>query len=125
MRAVYFIQDSGCGYVKIGWATDPWERLADLQCGTPYELRIIRMVEGGQKAEQWFHRRFAKHRIRGEWFSFDEEMLTLSAPDEIPQKPKPIVRYRSAGACLRAANGLGLLSERMKREYKPLLDSNA
>ncbi len=124
--AVYFIQDNGAGHVKIGHADDPWARLATLQCGTPYELSIIRTVDGGQKIERWFHKRFAKHRIRGEWFSFAGEMLIVPAPDEIPSRRanKPIEQYRSIGASLRAANGMGLLSERMKREYKPLLDSN-
>lgn len=124
--SVYFIQDDGCEYVKIGYAVDPYARLATLQCGTPYSLRIIRIVDGGQKAERWFHRRFAKLRIRGEWFSFTKEMLTVQPPDEIPNPDnKPIERYRSVGAYLRACNGLGILSEDMKRDYKPLLDSNA
>jgi len=124
--AVYFIQDVDSGYVKIGHAADPSARFVDLQCATPHCLQFIRIVDGGQKVETWFHRKFAKYRIRGEWFNFAEDMLTIAAPDEIPKRnDEPIMQYRSLGARLRAANALGLLSEQMKRDYAPLLNSNA
>lgn len=43
---VYFVQAGEAGPVKIGWATDPRARIADLQTGHYEPLRLIRIIEG-------------------------------------------------------------------------------
>lgn len=83
--SVYFIQDDK-GRVKIGWTRDIRTRLMALQSGTLDNLALLRVVDGSKTVERWFHKRFAKHRIRGEWFAFASEMLTIAAPDEVPQR---------------------------------------
>lgn len=87
--AVYFIRAKTGGPVKIGTARDARERLRQLQGAHHEELAIIRQIPGGQAVEAWFHLKFATHRIRGEWFRFAPEMLTLdyhlpAAPDRRP-----------------------------------------
>jgi hypothetical protein len=64
---VYFIAGS-VGAVKIGSARDVGKRLADLQCGSPIPLEVLATSEGGEKLEREYHRRFATHRLHGEWF---------------------------------------------------------
>lgn len=120
--SVYFIADD-YDRVKIGHADDPQERLGALQCGSPERLYIMRIVEGGQKAERWFHRRFASLRLHGEWFKFSPEMLSLAAPDEVPAVRSASIPHppRSIGEYLREADALGILPERMRAAYAPLL----
>jgi DNA-binding transcriptional regulator YdaS (Cro superfamily) len=73
---VYFVR-AGDGPVKIGWAVSPKSRLKQLQTAHPESLSILRVVDGDTRAEKWFQRRFAAQRIRGEWYKFSEEMLTV------------------------------------------------
>lgn len=54
--------------VKIGVATDPTERLADLQVGHHEQLALATTVPGGRTLEQQLHSVLADSRIRGEWF---------------------------------------------------------
>ena len=81
--SVYFIQDE-FGYVKIGWSVNVAARLSGLQVACPYNLFLIRVIDGGAATEAWLHRKFEAHRVRGEWFRFDEAMMTVVPPDEIP-----------------------------------------
>lgn len=65
---VYFIgADVGC--VKIGEALDPDRRLRTLQSGSPVQLRILATTFGGPVLERDYHRKFAAHRLHGEWFT--------------------------------------------------------
>lgn len=63
---VYFIECVGAQAVKIGWSVDPFERLAHLQTGSPFELKMLLTRSGGDEEERQLHRRFAH--LRGEWF---------------------------------------------------------
>jgi hypothetical protein len=82
---VYFIQAGENGPVKIGYTYEPEKRLIAMQ-GNHYEmLRILRVVPGNRYGERRLHQHFAHLRIRGEWFSFSEEMLTVA----VEQQPTP------------------------------------
>jgi hypothetical protein len=81
---VYFVQDDN-GRVKIGYAADPAARVGALQSANGGRLAVIRFIDGGPATERWLHRRFARRRLRGEWFAFDPEMMTVVPPDEVPQ----------------------------------------
>jgi hypothetical protein len=80
--AVYFIQAGDGGPVKIGKADNVTARLAEMQCDNHVELTLLRQVEGGRLTEAWFHRAFAAARLRGEWFTFQPEMLAAEPPEE-------------------------------------------
>jgi len=91
---VYFIQNER-GSVKIGHSVNPAKRLMLLQTGTLESLRIVRTIEGDDATERWLHRHFASDRVRGEWFNFREEMLTIcppSLPSSARPRAAPIVR---------------------------------
>lgn len=68
---VYFIEAKDSGCVKIGWAKDPQERLGQLQCGCPYELRLLHHEPGSRLDEGKAHRLYKELWIRGEWFRLD------------------------------------------------------
>lgn len=73
---IYFIQ-SCCpnGFIKIGRARDIPQRLGKLQNGTPYELKVLRVLAGGITEERFLHRDFADARERGEWYRPTEKVL--------------------------------------------------
>ncbi len=82
---VYFIQMGDDGPIKIGWALDVKKRLLDLQCGSPFELRLLLSRPGCDVEEGLLHRRFARSRLRGEWFRPSPEVLAFieSKPDSL------------------------------------------
>ena len=74
--AVYMIQAGDDGPVKIGSAKNPESRLSEFQTGHHVHLRIIRLFEGGLKEEMGLHKKFARARIRSEWFDPDPDILS-------------------------------------------------
>lgn len=77
---VYFIQQDVTLAVKIGYTetmTSLAVRLADLQTGSPYPLRVIYQTDGSQEFERRLHRRFREQRLRGEWFAPTMEMAEM------------------------------------------------
>ncbi|QDP55547.1 MAG: hypothetical protein Unbinned273contig1001_38 [Prokaryotic dsDNA virus sp.] len=69
----YFVA-SECGAIKIGRARNVGGRISDLQCANPRPLKLLAVVpDGSQEAE--YHRRFAEHRIQGEWFEPHPDIL--------------------------------------------------
>jgi hypothetical protein len=78
---VYFI--SNCrGAVKIGnTSASPLQRLATLQPGSPYPLKIVAIIHttSHKRLEAELHERFAKQRLEGEWFSMsDDEAVDIA-----------------------------------------------
>lgn len=72
---IYFIQAESGGPVKIGTSTDPESRLSGLQVGSLENLRIIGKMNGGRSVEAEIHKRFARHHLRGEWFSDATDLM--------------------------------------------------
>lgn len=76
---VYFVQAGEAGPIKIGVTHDPASRLRTLQVGNHEPLRMIGLFFGTADAEEALRRRFEAHRVRGEWFSPDEEIVRAAA----------------------------------------------
>lgn len=72
---VYFIRAVPDGPIKIGWSTKPTARLAMLQTLSPAPLELLHSMPGDCRLEDYFHRKFAAHRIHGEWFRGDQSLL--------------------------------------------------
>jgi hypothetical protein len=74
---VYFVQSENGGPVKIGYvnrASGLTARLAALQTGCAYPLRVVKTVPGGSQMEQLMHGRFERWRLSGEWFLPSKEI---------------------------------------------------
>lgn len=56
------------GPVKIGHSIAPEVRCAGFQCGSPVELKVLAVRQGGPVREVAYHAEFAEHRLHGEWF---------------------------------------------------------
>jgi predicted GIY-YIG superfamily endonuclease len=67
----YLVRCETTGNVKIGKAGDLTRRLAGLQRGSGSRLTLVASITGpnGLIIEAEMHKRFAAHRIHGEWFS--------------------------------------------------------
>lgn len=56
-------------YVKIGYTTSNLKRrLSTLATGCPEDVRVLLSFPGTIRDEESLHKRFAKHRLRREWF---------------------------------------------------------
>lgn len=71
---IYFLAPMG-GPIKIGFASRLMFRLNDLRLANPYPLELMASVEGPPSVERDYHRRFAAHRLHGEWFAPHPEIL--------------------------------------------------
>lgn len=69
---VYFI--AAGGRVKIGRAKSIKARMNALASGCPYALHLVRYEPGGVHLEKKYHRKFAAHRDRLEWFRIDGDL---------------------------------------------------
>lgn len=78
-EVVYFVQMGATGPIKIGTAVDMALRLSNLQVGNPEVLILIGTMSGGPIEERRLHDRFARHRIRGEWFRPATELIDFAA----------------------------------------------
>lgn len=74
-QVVYFIRATESNRVKIGVATNPLQRLADLQVGSPEILELIGTVPGGRKLEERLHRALESDRVHGEWFELTDRVI--------------------------------------------------
>ena len=73
---IYFIQAGKNGPIKIGHTeNDIEQRIAQLQTGCPYELRLIWLKKGDQQDEAEWHSWFQHERIRGEWFRPSRDLI--------------------------------------------------
>lgn len=75
---VYFIQQGNDGPIKIGYAADVEKRLATLQVGNPTPLNLLGVHKGTMKTEKELHKRFAEHRLSGEWFVPTPEIYNIA-----------------------------------------------
>jgi len=64
---VYFIRRPD-GLIKIGFSKDPQSRRSALAGQSGVMLEMLATKPGDRSEEQALHRRFAAHRVTGEWF---------------------------------------------------------
>lgn len=86
VREVYFILGETTQLIKIGVANCAEQRLSNLRTGCSEPLMLLAVVLCPKRGdlERELHRRFAKHRVRGEWFSPAPEIITYIAENETP-----------------------------------------
>ena len=72
-RKTYFILCKEANAIKIGMAADVSTRLASLQVGNPFELRIVLILP--VNIETKMHKQFNSLRLRYEWFSFGQPII--------------------------------------------------
>jgi len=70
---VYFIETER--FIKIGFSGSAKVRMWHLQTATPYDLKLLGVINGDEECEQCIHALFAHRRHRGEWFRKSSGLL--------------------------------------------------
>ncbi len=67
---IYFIQaESADARIKIGFTSRRLSaRLPYIQCGCPYEIKVLKCIAGEPHYERQLHHKFDRARVSGEWF---------------------------------------------------------
>lgn len=74
---VYLIRDQDTGYIKIGRSDNPKQRLKELLRQVTLLPKANRFTLEFAESAYWYvekalHRRYAEHRVRGEWFDLND-----------------------------------------------------
>jgi hypothetical protein len=73
---VYIVLACTTNLVKIGYCSDIKKRLGQLSTHCPVKLEILSLFYRDDRVvEQQLHRRFARYRTRGEWFTLEGELF--------------------------------------------------
>lgn len=66
---IYFVQSGDeNGPIKIGYSKNTEQRLAALQCSSPYKLTLLGTMPGDRVWERYIHSQFEAFQATGEWF---------------------------------------------------------
>lgn len=80
-ESVYFVQSGTGGPIKIGFTRKVGERIWGMQTGNPEELKLLLVLalyeDADMDMERRLHKRFAKDRIRNEWFKPSFRLLSF------------------------------------------------
>lgn len=78
-KLVYFVLDPAQNAVKIGYAKKGAlvQRLKDIQTGNVAVLKLLATIPGSRKKEASLHRQFHTLRQRGEWFRYEEPLVSF------------------------------------------------
>ena len=83
---IYIVECKGPDkFYKIGFASNPHQRVRELQIDCPYPLEIVLEFPGGFSKEQELHKCYKNSMVRGEWFNLSPisvELLKMSAVGE-------------------------------------------
>jgi hypothetical protein len=99
LGVIYAIQGPVETPVKIGFSRSETllERLAVIQTGNPYELRIIAQASGFPRHERQAHAALATYRMAGEWFAWCPAVSTFvgGMPAGIASAIEALARFPS------------------------------
>ncbi|WP_122049881.1 GIY-YIG nuclease family protein [Asaia bogorensis] len=96
MSFVYIVRAGADGPVKIGFTTSPTTRFSAIGTSNAAGLSLLRLIEGSRATERWFHQAFDHQHIRGEWFSFDADMLTAIPDAKQDEDPEVSLEHEAA-----------------------------
>lgn len=76
---LYAVQVGASGPIKIGFTTQPRERIATIQDFCPWPLRTLFIVPGSILNEAWVHSQCGAARLKAEWFKATPAVRALLA----------------------------------------------
>jgi hypothetical protein len=95
---VYFIEIDG--YVKIGFSQNVIKRFRQINMVTPYEPKLLGVMDGGRDKEMELHKKFSRLHVRNEWFLLageirefiEQNCRILVVPKAMPEKERRTLR---------------------------------
>lgn len=88
---VYYVLDAN--EIKIGFSTNPWARIKELRVARP-NATVVATERGNRTTEILRHEQFAKHRLKGEWFTFHNEIKVFV--ESLGSEPEPSLRSKKS-----------------------------
>lgn len=70
---IYFLWSGS--HIKIGYSTEPTQRLSQLLTGLAEGVRSFALVPGERRDERRLHVALDRHRRKGEWFAATSEVI--------------------------------------------------
>lgn len=120
---IYFIQVGEDGPIKIGMTRgNPLVRLASLQAGIPYELKLKAVIPDVQASvEMELHRCFRHLRIRREWFRPEHDLIAFIDTYALPwgAEAKEKIETRKALEWVRQMNPEQLQGDPLYIKMRP------
>ena len=80
---VYFLLGLDTGRIKIGYSKNVRKRVRSLQLSE--NAHTLCVFEGSQQDEKAFHKQFEQHRVVGEWFESNPELLEFISEIKLEQ----------------------------------------
>lgn len=77
MRIVYVIYNHTNQCIKVGYTGNLNNRFSQIQLSTVDELTLLLTFNGGIEVESELHTLLVKYKLRGEWFVYNQEVLSL------------------------------------------------
>ena len=77
MKLVYVIYSSVNQAIKVGYASNINQRFSAIQLSTSEPLELLFVLKGGAEVEAELHNLLVNYRLRGEWFIFNEKVLSI------------------------------------------------
>ena len=92
LRQAVYVISTDRGVVKVGISHNPIERLAQLQTGSPYHLRLVYAAvhSDASRVEAIVHHMLRDKLAYGEWFCVTEAVARNAIMRAAAQKGKPI-----------------------------------
>ena len=77
MKYLYLLESDG--FYKIGVASHPRGRIAELQTGNPHKINLVVscLVENAYGAEWYMHTILSKLKVSGEWFRLPSDVVDI------------------------------------------------
>lgn len=76
---VYFIQEAGTEFVKIGYSKDPYQRIKGMTVDNPHDLELLAIIPGSRKLEKRLHDLLLFSLYGGEWFLLTNKVTEIIA----------------------------------------------
>jgi len=93
---IYIVKVSGTNFVKIGFSKNVEQRIKSLKAHIPFELDVVRIINGTIHQERILHDKFYDLRINGEWFNFHKSMMTIDV-DTLKKKERIREKQKDLG----------------------------
>ncbi len=137
---VYIIQsgDRPKSPIKIGVSSNVDKRVAELQTGNPYPLKVLASITCRSKSdayglENFIHKKLRKHRMKGEWFKqgnidFDNLFSHYHKTTGIIHELNPVSKMNCKDGEIKRLKGIikGLRkeNERLRNDIDEYLDGD-
>lgn len=76
-KVVYMVGIEGTDHIKIGYSSDLTSRLSAIQTGSPNNVYIVAVFQGGKDAERQIHKAMDEFKVRGEWFDGEKVKILI------------------------------------------------